>query len=220
MAAKSHQEGAFAAFSIAIIEGDVEIKANIIKFINSLLTALQSELPIFEQLKIDLNKQLFGERYIEACQLVDKELLSLSTLNAQETMIVSRLSMTVYDKVPYEDPYSMYTGTKKGGYLAVDETFKTRESIDTSRDTLSSVPRRSSLTSPGVSGRFNSEADETAAALATFPHSFEVFVLDKTRVVSPACGTMVNGVFLFVFINPYLIFLAYSGWRTSHFKNV
>lgn len=184
VAAKSMQEGAFASFSVALIENDVEVKGAALKMINSLLSALEDSPTTFESLKIDLNKQLFGERYVEAVKNVDKELLELKTSDPQETMIVSRLSMTVYDKVPFDDPYWSYT--KKGGYLGVDESIGwNRDSQTTPR---TSTPRRSSLQSRGVSSRYSAESE----AAVSFPVSFDVLVMSKSITVSPTCGTMVS----------------------------
>ena len=186
LAARAQQEGTFASYSNALVEGDVEVKAAIMKFINTILEAVEEAPTIYEQLKIDLNRQLFGERYAEAIQSVDRELSQLSSSYPDQTMVISRLSMTVYDKsVPNDDPYSMFTGTPKDGYIGVDENVDSRDSSGTRRDLTS---RRRSLQSPMGSFRLSDVESDVQSA---FPTTFEVRVMEKMVKVSPISGTMV-----------------------------
>ena len=186
LAARSQQEGAFASYSNALIDGDVEVKAAIMKFINTILEAVEEAPTIYEQLKIDLNRQLFGERYAEAVQSVDKVLSQLSSSHPDQTMVISRLSMTVYDKAaPNDDPYSMFTGTRKDGYIGVDENISPHNSTDSRRDL---TPRRRSMHSSVGSLRLSEAEPDLHSA---FPTTFDVRVMDKTVTVSPVSGTMV-----------------------------
>jgi len=113
LSAKSRKEAPFADLTFALIELDVEVKAAVMRLVNSLLNSLSST-HVYIELKSDMNSQLFDERILEASQLVDRGLEELNITSKgrsgdgddiRRKSILAGISMSLYDNVDFGDIY-------------------------------------------------------------------------------------------------------------------
>jgi len=82
--ARSQHEAPFASLSLALLQQDIEVKASVVTFVNSMVMGV-ADINTRMLLRNDLNCQLFGEHYDEAVRLVDAELQQIKEVSEGET---------------------------------------------------------------------------------------------------------------------------------------
>jgi hypothetical protein len=104
--ARSHQEATFACLVRALVNQDIEIKAAVLLFINSMIMGIEDHAER-SLVRSELNCQLLGEMYQKTLKEVDREVVELRSMgtgkDGMESKLRRRSMVTMFGPRAYDE---------------------------------------------------------------------------------------------------------------------